>query len=99
MGSRSDLQDVLEALTTNVYFQPPESVKMVYPCIVYSRTAGDTKFADDNPYLHDIQYQVMVIDKDPDSEIPGKVAMLPKSVFVRHFTASNLHHDVYHVYY
>jgi len=41
----------------------------------------------------------MVIDKDPDSEIPGMVAKLPLCKFVRHYTTDNLNHDVYRLYY
>ena len=38
MASRLDLQTFLEELlkSKNVYFQPPESVKMKYPAIVYA---------------------------------------------------------------
>ena len=30
----------------NVYFQPPESVKIKYDCIIYEVTDADTKYAD-----------------------------------------------------
>lgn len=46
MASSLDLQREFQALCKNVYFQPPESVKLLYPCIVYKRSAGDTRFAD-----------------------------------------------------
>ena len=99
MGSRLGLQDLLETLVDNVYFQPPESLKLNYPCIVYSRSDMDTKFADDIPYAHSKQYQLIVIDKDPDSSIPGKVALLPMCTFDRHYTANNLNHDIFDIYY
>ena len=99
MGSRLGLQDLLETLVNNVYFQPPESLKLSYPCIVYSRSDMDTKFADDIPYAHSKQYQLIVIDKDPDSSIPGKVALLPMCTFDRHYTANNLNHDIFDIYY
>lgn len=99
MGSRLGLQDLLETLVDNVYFQPPESLKLSYPCIVYSRSDMDTKFADDIPYAHSKQYQLIVIDKDPDSNIPGKVALLPMCTFDRHYTANNLNHDIFDIYY
>ena len=83
----------------HVYFQPPESFKMVYPCIVYELSSGATKFADNNPYNHQKRYTVTVITKDPDSAIPDKIAMLPTCVFNRHFTSSNLHHFVYNLFY
>jgi hypothetical protein len=66
---------------------------------MYSRQLGDTKFADDTPYVHTVQYQVMVIAQDPDCEIPDKVAMLPRCIFVRGYAVKQLHHDVYNLYY
>jgi len=86
-------------MTSNVYFQPPTNVRLQYPCIVYHRDFADTKFADDEPYNHTKRYQIMVIDQDPDSEIPDKVAALPMSLFNRFFTADDLNHDVYNVYF
>lgn len=99
MGLRLNLQRLLEELTPNVYFQPPTNVKLQYPCIVYKRDFADTKFADNEPYAHKRRYMVMVIDPNPDSEIPGKVAALPMSLFNRFYTVDNLNHDVYSVYF
>lgn len=101
MGSRLDLQTLLETLlgTRNVYFQPPENVKLNYPCIIYSRNYSDTSFANNKPYQFQTKYQVLVIDKNPDSEILKKVAMLPMCIFNRHYTSDNLNHDVYNLYY
>ena len=101
MGQRLDLQTILEAVvgSRNVYFQPPASVTMQYPCIVYARDADDAKFAGDTLYGHKKRYQVSVIDKNPDSLIPDKVLRLPLCAFNRHFTKDNLNHDIYNLYY
>lgn len=101
MGKRTDLQTILEGLlgSRNVYFQPPESVKLKYPCIIYSRDYGETRFADNLPYNHQIRYKVTVIDSNPDSEILNKVVALPSCSFSRHYTADNLNHDVYNLYF
>ena len=99
MGLRLELQRLLEAITTNVYFQPPTNVQLKYPCIVYKRDFADTKFADNEPYAHKRRYMVTVIDQDPDSEIPGKIAALPMSLFNRFYTVDNLNHDVFSVYF
>lgn len=99
MGLRLNLQRLLEEITPNVYFQPPTNVQLKYPCIVYKRDFADTKFADNEPYAHKKRYMVMVIDQNPDSEIPGKVAKLPMSTFNRFYTVDNLNHDVYSVYF
>ena len=58
----------------NVYFQPPSSVLMNYPAIVYERSSADTRHADNALYLHKCRYTVTVIDADPDSPIPRMVA-------------------------
>lgn len=99
MGQRTDLQDLLEDLlgSENVYFQPPPSKDIAYPCIVYNRSNIRTKFADNLPYLHRNQYTITVIDADPDSDIPGKVADLPSCIFDRHFVSDNLNQDVFDI--
>lgn len=99
MERRLLLHQILLSLVSNVYFQPPEGLQMVYPCIVYQRDYADTKFADNGVYSHDKRYQVTVIDRDPDSDIPNKVAALPKCLFSRFFAADQLNHDIYNLYF
>jgi hypothetical protein len=99
MGQRLDLHQLLESFADNVYFQPPTNVKLVYPCIIYKRDFAETKFADDGPYNFTLRYQITVIDPNPDSDIPGKVAELPMSLFNRFYTVDNLNHDVYNVFF
>lgn len=96
---RLDLQTLLEAFSDNVYFQPPASVQMKYPCIVYNRDEAVTKFAGNAPYRYTKRYQVTIIDRNPDSDIPAKVAALPMCIFNRFFVADNLNHDVYNLYF
>lgn len=97
--SRLELHAILLTLADNVYFQPPENIRLNYPCIVYRRDSADTKFADNRPYRYKKRYQVMVIDQDPDSPIPDKIADLPSCVFDRHYTADYLNHDVFNLYF
>lgn len=99
--TRLKLQKMLEDLlgSRNVYFQPPESVKIKYPCIVYSRDYLSTKHADNIPYNNKCRYQMTLIDKNPDSKYLDKLNSLPMCSFERHFTADNLNHDVYNIYY
>jgi hypothetical protein len=100
--SRLDLHTLLKTLVGPkgmVYFQPPSADKMVYPCIVYARNNGETKFAGNLPYIFEKRYTITVMDKDPDSEIPDKLAKLPLTSFDRHFTVDNLNHDVFTMYY
>lgn len=97
--SRLQFHEILEGITANVYFQPPTNIQLKYPCIVYHRDFAKTEFADDKPYEHTPRYMVMVIDQNPDSEIPDKVASLPMSLFNRFYTADGLNHDVYSVFF
>lgn len=99
MAQRLKLQQLLETITDHVYFQPPENVAMVYPCIVYKRDARNTDHADNKPYAHAQRYSVIVIDRDPDSDIVEKVAALPTSSYSTHYTADDLNHDVFNVFF
>lgn len=97
--SRLDLQKILESIVPNVYFQPPESFRMKYPCIVYEKSDEFKRFADNKQYLKMNAYDVTVITKDPDSPIPDRIGDLEYSVFSRSFVSDNLHHYVYRLYY
>lgn len=101
MGRRLDLHEILcEILgSRNVYFQPPTGFQMKYPCIVYDRSKIDTRYAENVPYAHFNRYSVTVIDRDPESEIPYKIADLPKCAHDRQFVNDNLYHDVFTLYY
>jgi hypothetical protein len=99
MGSRQALQSLLEEITEHVYFKPPSNLKMQYPCIMYKRDGSDAKFADNRPYTHTKRYQVTVVDRNPDSELPDKVEELPLCTFNRHFQADNLNHYVFTLFF
>lgn len=99
MGLRRDLQTLLKTITDNVYFQPPSTIQMTYPAIVYSRADSITRFASNLPYHRFKRYLVTVIDRDPDSEIPDKVAALPMCTHNRFFAADSLNHDVFYLYF
>lgn len=97
MGSRLELQNLLEFIlgSRNVYYQPPESIKIKYPAIIYSRNDIDNNFADDIVYMQNHTYQIIVIDANPDSEIVDKISKLPMCRYNRHYTSDNLNHDVF----
>lgn len=101
MGQRLQLQTLLEDLlgSRNVYFQPPPTISMQYPAIVYKRDRMDTEFANNKPYKHKKRYQVTVIDRKPDSTIHEKVAELPMCTYDRFYTADNLNHDVFNLFF
>lgn len=96
--ARAHLQARLESFCPNVYFQPPSNITMVYPCIVYKRSAENVRYANNFRYDSYLQYEVTVIDRDPDSLIPGLVAEMSLCRFERWFAADDLNHDVYNLY-
>lgn len=91
------LTDVLGS--ENVYFQPPESLKMQYPCIRYERSGDATDHADDILYRDRTRYELILIDPNPDSIFCKRIKNLPLTSYNRHYTADNLNHDVYTIYY
>lgn len=101
MNRREELHEILcEALgSRNVYFQPPESIKMRYPAIVYSRDDIDNSFANNSVYMQSLAYSVTVIDSDPDSEVVDRVSKLPRCQYDRHYKSDNLNHDIFTIYY
>jgi hypothetical protein len=101
MGSRTDFQAVLEGLAegAEVYYQPPTGTSLNYPAIIYNRDFRKTEYADNQPYVGTWRYLVMVIDRDPDSDLVELVAKMPMTSFVRHFARDNLNHDVFYVYF
>ena len=105
-GKRLDLHalliDILETkgqAISRVYFQPPATIEMEYPCIIYNRSNRKNFFSGDNIYLGMNQYSITVVDEDPDSLIPDKVLELPYCSFSAHFTVDGLNHDVYTLYF
>jgi hypothetical protein len=101
MGRRLQFQALLESLHPGlkVYFQPPATITMVYPCIKYERDRATTEFANDRPYTFNQKYQVTLISRPPDTDIYDKLAALPKTVHDRFFVIDNLNHDVFSIYF
>lgn len=101
MAPRLELHALLKSLleSDNVYFQPPPTVKMQYPCIVYNRDRVEIDHADNRPYSHKTRYEITVIDPNPDSDVHKKVGALPTSSYNRFFTSDNLNHDVYTLFF
>lgn len=95
---RLELSAEFHKIVKNVYFEPPEGKKMEYPCIVYERASGITEFANNLPYMFNYRYTVTVIDKDPDSDLPGMIAKLKMCTFDRGFISDNLYHKVFTIF-
>lgn len=102
MASRGALHDELVAVfgSRYVYYQPPESVKLHYPCIVYNKESTNTKRANDGIYALTNGYTVTVIGKDPDSDMYERLLRhFLHCRFDRRYVADGLYHDVLTLYY
>ena len=99
MGSRLELHTLLTGLVVNAYFQPPPTVSMTYPCIVYQLDDIDTNFANNAPYKLQKGYKLTVIDPDPETAVPDQIAKLPGVSFDRFYTADNLNHYAFRMYF
>ena len=101
MADRLDLQGLLEELleSRNVYYQPPESVKMQYPAIRYSKKNIQSVYANNSKYLMRDCYELIVISRKPDDPVIKKLLALPYCSYDRQYIADNLYHDTLTIYY
>lgn len=101
MASRLELQSKLVEFlgNNNVYYQPPESIKIKYPAIIYSKSKPSIKHADDMSYQRLQSYEIIVIDSMPDNPVIEELEKLDYCEWDRHYTADNLHHDVLKLYF
>jgi len=109
MGTRYELHgELLSLLGTadlppekaRCYFQPPESIKMSYPCIVYNREPPDILRADNLLYRRVHKYGLIYITYDPDDPlieiIEDRFSMCRLS---RSYARDGLNHYYYDLYY
>ena len=100
MKTWSELQELLSEIVPNVYFQPPENLKIKYPCIVFERSNALTNYADNRPYQITKRYSITLITKTSDNdEYIDKLLNLPMCTFDRQFIIENLCHDVFNMYF
>ena len=102
MASRLELHEELcEVLgSRNVYFQAPASVKMQYDAIRYSLGGKDLKRANNKIYKSMNKYEGVIITRDTDTTIPDELlAHFEMCSFGRPYTADNLNHYPFTLYY
>lgn len=102
LSLHAELRQVMTSLnlTPNVYYQPPETVKINYPCIIYNRNKDDVKYASNMTYRHTRSYELTVIDKNADSNICDTILKrFPMCRIDKHYVSDNLYHDSLNLYY
>lgn len=101
MGTREELQSKLETLlgSKNVYYQPPESLKINYPAIIYSKNNITKTHADNTGYRMNTRYDITVVDRRPDNPVIQKLLTMPYCSYDRHYISDNLNHDSLTLYF
>lgn len=101
MADRKTLQATLESIlgSRNVYYNPPETIRMSYPAIVYDKSRIKHLYANDNKYRRNNCYTITLISNIPDNPILDKLLELPLTEFDRSFKSENLYHEVITIYY
>ena len=96
---RIEFDNLLKAIlgSNNVYFQPPESKKLEYPCIVYNIASHDVEYADDGLYQLRHKYIVRYIayPKDYDGPMKEKIAKILKVPMNQVYSSNGLYHCVF----
>lgn len=101
MDRRLSLQEILVNIlgSNNVYFQPPETIRLQYPCIIYERSDIDKKYADNRTYTSMVRYSLTLITRSPESDLVKSILELPYCSYDRYYAADTLNHDVFTLYY
>lgn len=97
MEHREELHELLRSVlgSDEVYFQPPESVRMSYPAFVYHLDNLPASYADDDPYKVDERYTVTFISRSPVEATVKNLAFEHGFRFDRFYTVDNLNHYVF----
>lgn len=101
MDRRMELHQKLVNIlgSTNVYFQPPETIKLAYPCIIYERSDISQKYADNRSYFDMIRYSIILITRSPESDLVKSILELPYCSYDRYYAADSLNHDTFTLFY
>ena len=105
MKMRIDLQYKLESIlgSRNVYFQPPEYIRLHYPCIIYSLDNIKHEEANNIKYTKQKKYSVTVIFNDYDDVLHDRIINdlldLDYCYFNRTFINENMYHYVFTLYF
>lgn len=102
MKERIDLHNELCYIigTSQAYYQPPESMRLRYPCFVYERNPGYTTRANNQLYHYEHNYQLTYITDDSETDVPLTVlGHFQKCRYERSFVSDNLYHHVFDLYY
>lgn len=102
MNRRPELDPIFKRLigSDNVYFQPPEDLKMSYPCIRYKLSDIRHTKSNNSLYTYTQGYEVVYITREPDSQLVDDILKEFEMIsFQNVMVVNNLYHYRYRLYY
>ena len=100
MGTRLELHEELLKFVPNVYFQPPTSMQIKYPCVIYAKSDKDVVYANDTKYRSIQLYDLTLIEQKPDTDIADRIfTHFGYCDITQYYVADNLNHTKLNLYY
>lgn len=85
----------------NVYYDPPENVKMQYDCIVYSLSQVNQVYANNFTYANSPGYLLTIVTRTPEAQTRIVEELMKTFSYVgwdRAYVIDHLHHAVVSIY-
>lgn len=100
MRTYRDLLHLLQQAVQHnqVYFQPPENLKIRYPAVVFHLSKIEIDRASDVPYKGAKEYSVTLITKDPEPDVIDEILKIPYSSLDTTYISDGMNHFVFTVY-
>lgn len=102
MDRRQKLHEELKRVTgiKNVYFQPPESIKLKYPCVIYSKQPFRTVRANNTAWINNRPYRVVIVCSDGDNKFAEMLLNGFKYCsYDSRYISNNMYHDSLTIFY
>lgn len=100
MGTRLELQNLLEGFVPNVYYQAPPNNIMIYPCIVYKRDDRIRNYGNNQIYIKKQGYQLTLIERNPDSTVGDYIEeYFEYCAITQNYVVDNLYHTTLNLYF
>ena len=97
---RVELNSLFKKIVPNVYFQPPENIKMKYPCIRYEFSNLDILHADNEKWLSTgVKYKVILITASPNPKAFNDIMSFKYCSFDRAIFSNGLYNYHFNLYY
>ena len=100
MKHREELNADLKTLCPNVYYQPTQNTKLIYPAILYSLASYDPTFANNKRYVSSAGYTLIVITKKATDTLPIQILeKFTNTQLMDTYVSDNLYHYIINLYY